>query len=565
MEPIVLRECDLCHLQIVPTVSSVKHTNTITSKLWRSSTIHRFIHEQASRSARVDGMRNVQSPIPSAGTASRSRSASPARGEKKKKSSYEIEDICEILNTFRRENGDNVELSEKLQAVTADLKLYMHNAEITKALEIEPTCDRFYKAKTRIEAAIDDTHLHMAMKTAIIRYILRDVGVFTWNSDVEGMIFGYGDPAHGPLVIENMPQTMKDFCMENEKALSGVAFEAYMTGRVTPKSATPYLKSRNSPSVAPVNDYDRILYLIESAPAGYILSSALSKLYRKAFASPLTYTIDGGQVSLTGIIERLKNSVSVKVTALDCTVASLWRGKGQGVSKAIRNKRGNESGMESDDDALSVGSDGASDVDAHWEGGNDEDEGEEEGEDVSDVDEEVNGDGEDDDFDFRRYAPGGSHGQGNVRVASTMPTCGPNRRRFSGKNTKRSARQAASDRDQIYKLEWVGQRPQGRLVEPDGHVFRNPQYWMFVGHVLHGGRDRGGWWKRLPWAVLKDVILSTKRMKVVDNTVGVYMRPEHLKKHGKQAANSPIHVGLQDLLEWMEDMESRSIVAADDL
>ena len=78
-------------------------------------------------------------PLPHSPSSSATREpGQPLKQRRKSKAttSYEIEDIYDILTTFKRENVDNVELVEKLQAMTSDLKMYMHHAHISQALEV---------------------------------------------------------------------------------------------------------------------------------------------------------------------------------------------------------------------------------------------------------------------------------------------------------------------------------------------------------------------------------------------------------------------------------------------
>jgi hypothetical protein len=505
------------------------------------------------------------------------------------------------LTTFKRENADDVELVAKLQAMTADLKQHMHNAHISKALEVAPACDRFATVKDRIEGIVDDSHMHMSIKTALVRHALRDVGVFTWNGDVEGMIFGYGDPVHGQLVIENMPQSMKDFCMAHEKTLSGIAFDVYSFSRPSASShASPALKSRKGKPSENVNDYERLLYLIEASPSGYLVSSAVARVYRKCFGCRFECIVDGLQMPFVALIESLKSNPFVKVSVIDHSAYVKSLGTKAAARAVARrgSKRGDDSAYESDEDVP----DGEGEE--REEGGSDEDPDSSDEDDYDNEDDDSN-----DDYFFRRgrAAAAAACNPSKIRVvssrsppppgftsvASASGTAGSGRKVDAGrgggssgggsgrgtpnrKDKRGRARTPSltSDTDSpgkpgpevdkvLYKLEWVGERQKGPVPDHPDHVFRNPQYWIFVGHVLHGGRDRGGMWKQLPWGVLKDVILSTKRMKVVDNLAGAFMTPDELKRHGKQAGNSALHVGLQDMLEWMEDMESKSIVASD--
>ena len=129
-----------------------------------------------------------------------------------------------------------------------------------------------------------------------------------------------------------------------------------------------------------------------------------------------------------------------------------------------------------------------------------------------------------------------------------------------------------------YLFEWVGKEPRDLNREHPQHVFRSPSYWRysshikfkklsnlfccprFVGSVLHGSKERAGLWRQLPWAVLKDVIYCTKNIRVPDNKALSYMTAAETTRYGKAMSNAAIHMGLRDLLEWMEAMETKGLV-----
>jgi hypothetical protein len=124
------------------------------------------------------------------------------------------------------------------------------------------------------------------------------------------------------------------------------------------------------------------------------------------------------------------------------------------------------------------------------------------------------------------------------------------------------ARSNMPDEYKEYKIEWIGST---RNVEKDHpqRVFNDPAYWRFVGMAMHGAREHVGLWKRLPWSVLKDLIESSKNIRVSENRAGKYMTPDEIRKYGRVAANSPVHIGVKDLLDWMEEMQTRSVFQAD--
>ena len=66
-------------------------------------------------------------------------------------------------------------------------------------------------------------------------------------------------------------------------------------------------------------------------------------------------------------------------------------------------------------------------------------------------------------------------------------------------------------------------------------------------------------WRQLPWTVLKDVIYCTKNIRVPDNKALCYMSTAETSKYGTAMSNAAIHVGLRDLLEWMEGMETKGL------
>ena len=84
-----------------------------------------------------------------------------------------------------------------------------------------------------------------------------------------------------------------------------------------------------------------------------------------------------------------------------------------------------------------------------------------------------------------------------------------------------------------------------------------------MGSVLHGGRNRGGMWKHLPWNVLKDLIQSAHLLRMTDNTAGKFMSSADIRRYGKHSSTSSIHIGLSELLEWMYDMEARKLFLRD--
>jgi hypothetical protein len=43
-----------------------------------------------------------------------------------------------------------------------------------------------------VEGIINDSALHPGLRAALLRKKLRGVGIFAWNADLEGMVFGYG-------------------------------------------------------------------------------------------------------------------------------------------------------------------------------------------------------------------------------------------------------------------------------------------------------------------------------------------------------------------------------------
>ena len=51
--------------------------------------------------------------------------------------------------------------------------------------------------------------------------------------------------------------------------------------------------------------------------------------------------------------------------------------------------------------------------------------------------------------------------------------------------------------------------------------------------------------------------MATQSVKFPDNLASKYMSADDLKLHGRQCGTSHMHIGLPELVEWMQDMEAK--------
>lgn len=430
--------------------------------------------------------------------------------------------------------------------------------------------DKYSKVLEKIEKIIEDSGMHTAIRAALIRKELRDVGIFTWNSDLEGMIFGYGDPNHCSQLITKMPLSMKQFCTEQVN-LSGAAFANF--GRGTTLSRPPPRDSKKSGGIPPrhpvmspsasgsFDDVARVTYLIGAATSGEgLLSTDLAKKYYAAFGMRFQCLLGGVPIPFSVLIEKLEENPNIRIIQIDA----------DGSKSTVRISRPVTPVSVYDDD-------------------NDDDE-QEEGDydspfaplsELNDMDsdsetESVTGKFDEVDDIAEAYEAKIDHHKNfkdALMAKKGTPQKGKGKVKGKVKDLKISSPSTPSQKDRlllnsllsevdrpgkIYKFQWLGEVPH----EPPDHIYQNPDYWTFVGSILHGAKDRGGMWKRLPWAVLKDVIASTKSVKIADNSIGKYLTADDLRKYGRQVGLIPLHIGLQDLVDWLDEMTARSLVVA---
>jgi len=558
-----------------------------------------------------------------------------------------------MLTSFRRNHSDDQEFAQKLQQITVDLKSSLQQANIYKEREKQPTKDKFSRTLEKIENIINDSSLHMAIRSALIRKELRDVGIFTWNSDLEGMIFGYGDPAHCEQIIRSMPKSMKEFCMEQSSTLSGSAFSMF-SGSSCPVLSRPSIRDNNnivggssisrdkknsrssdrssitsSSSSTTFNDYDRVVYLIESSPGKELLSIDIPKYYQMSYGTKFRCMNGGVSLPFNVLVDKIKLNPNIKVTQLDFSAFP-------SPSKSTSSTPAPDilSFNPDDDDG---GGNGIESEQQQQEQEQGEIEEEEEGDydsqfaALSDVDTTPS----DEDYDESEssvkdeaeeladiYASKGSNKKGGSLFNDAILKNGNKKKNKSNKGKDKDRNVGSGDREprkekkehntksnykkvliadstparksntintdvptitprgadndehpsKMYRFEWIGPKSSSiststsistvssTSVEPADHIFQNPDYWVFVGSMLHGAKDRGGIWKKLPWSVLKDVISSTKNAKIPDNNIGKYLTNDDLRRYGRQSGLVPLHIGLQDLVDWMDEMETRALL-----
>lgn len=570
-------------LQIMPTVSHVKQIDSVDMKLWKSSSIYRFLSERCGRGTPAP-VTNPPSPVPPSGTSSSGATA-------KAINQYGAEELLGMLTSFRRSHSDDQEFSNRLQQLTTELKSSLQQANLYKEQDREPSKDKFSRAIEKIENILEDGALHVAIRAAMIRKELRDLGIFTWNSDLEGMIFGYGDPVHCEQIVETMPRSMKDFCLDQISSLSGTSFVPDARGTTLSRPTVGREKKASATSVRPpagFNDYDRVLYLIQSSPTQDLLSIDLPKAYHRAFGTKFRCQNDGVVFPYSMLVDKLKANPNIRVIPLDPDAlpqSALSSRPASSVPPSIISADEDEDEEDYDESTFAP----LSDIDMIPSDSDDNAESEmsardTDGDDADDIA---------DAYDFK----GRKKNFSDIREAKTFNDAvikgGVTNKKKKGKGKDKEAARAKerkarydpkkapisdgyrrpeptrgrgddSDDDRLsklFKFQWIGPRST-ETQEPPDHVFHNPDYWVFVGSILHGAKDRGGMWRRLPWSVLKDVIASTKSVKIPENNIGKYMTSDDLRKYGRQSGLIPMHIGLQDLVDWMEEMETKAILTA---
>lgn len=486
--------------QIMPTINNKKHADQAAMQLWRSSAIYKLISEYVRRRSPSLGLEITPSLKSTTKWVGRKVKPDPTKAL--------IGDLMEILGAFKQDQVGNEEIAAQVQVMTNELKQYINRRDVVTALHKEPPGDKYARALNAIEAIISETSMHPAIRAALVRRELREIGIFTWNSDLEGMIFGYGEGLHDQQVVESMPKSMKDFCLENIEFLSGIAFERYSYQQAPP--------DKNHEAVANVDDFDRVAYIVETSPTGVISTRGLSKMYRMVFGKRFHGDYKGIRYPFNVFMEKLGTTVpQLKVTEIDAKT-----------SAALASN--NEFTLLDDEDG-------------------DQD-------DFGDFD-----DGsEDNNVPYSRSGP-----IPKISVAASSPVASQRKGgRGRGGAAVPDGRNNMPDEYKEYKIEWIGPT---RNVERDHpqRVYNDPAYWRFVGMALHGAREHVGLWKRLPWSVLKDLIESSKNIRIAENRAGKYMSPDEIRKYGRVAANSPVHIGIKDLLDWMEEMQTRSVYQAD--
>ena len=175
-----------------------------------------------------------------------------------------LDDLVELLTTFKHNHVDDDGLAEQLQAMTTELSQYVqsNNTQGSVRGQRSPRVNKFAHILREADAIVNDSGLHPGVRAALLRKKLNSVGVFAWNADLEGMIFGYGYEAHEKLVVASMPRAIKEFCLEECESFSGIAYELY--GRQSGGLST----QRQSD----IDDVERIQYLIEVSMEGRLTS-----------------------------------------------------------------------------------------------------------------------------------------------------------------------------------------------------------------------------------------------------------------------------------------------------
>jgi hypothetical protein len=558
----------------MPTVNHVKQIDTVDMKLWKISSIHKYLSDRAGTGP------PIPPTAPSSPVASSSNPSSSSFASKQADKSN-AEEILSMLTSFRRNHTDDQELSQRLQQITSELKSSLQHANVYQdSTDKQPMKDKYSKVLEKIEKIIEDSGMHTAIRAALVRKELRDVGIFTWNSDLEGMIFGYGDPTHCTQLISKMPTSMKQFCAEQVN-LSGAAFANSGGGptlsRPPPRDPVPRDLKKSAGALPPrhptgsssgsgsFDDVARVVYLIGAASGNVLLSTDLAKRYYAAFGTRFQCLKGGVPMPFSVLVERLQENPHIQITQIDS----------DGTKAPVRISRPvtpvsvydeEEEQEEGDYDSPFAPLSEMDDMDNESEtgsvgGGGRFDEADEIAEAYeAKIDHHKN---------FRdallakkatppRGKGGGDQGKGKTKdlkissmaAAAAAPSA----------STPRKDRSLVSSEEEqltgkIYKFQWTGES----LQEPPDHIYQSPDYWTFVGSILHGAKDRGGMWKRLPWAVLKDVIASTKSVKMPENSIGKYLTADDLRRYGRQVGLVPLHIGLQDLVDWLDEMTARSL------
>lgn len=177
-----------------------------------------------------------------------------------------LDDLVELLTSYKQDtNGDDQGLTDQLQNVTSTLIQYLQTSRALDSLQEQrqsKVAGKFSRALKDVEIIINDNSVHPGIRAALLRKKLRAVGIFSWNADLEGMVFGYGYETHDKLVVSSMPRSIKDFCMSETEILSGIAYDRFiyqMTGS----------KGERDPNR---NDAERICFLVETCTDGRLTS-----------------------------------------------------------------------------------------------------------------------------------------------------------------------------------------------------------------------------------------------------------------------------------------------------
>lgn len=479
---------------------------------------------------------------------------------KHNQSANSLDDLVELLTVFKHDNGFNEGLVEQLHTVTVGLKQYLHSSRASEQLEGQKPSQKastFSKTKKEIENIINDSAMHPGIRAALLRKKLRNVGIFAWNADLEGMIFGYGYDLHDRLVVASMPRSIKDFCLE-EKELSGLAYERYisMAGGSTAK------REFNQ------DDAERICYLVEISKEGRLTSREVSKEYKLAFGTRFRSERGGVHYPFRVLVDNILKNPNIKVTSIDDYEAFILLRE--------RSEKGRSGSAVGDDECDEFFND--TDVltpepsakkDKHIPLVLDNDVGVKKSfvgvlkNDFDLLAEDVDIEADTNSVSGERSEKGGRKPRRSRDAGSQSPM----RQRSSVTAASQKYPSLPRTDDAVYEddtkdylFEWVGEEPRDVHKEHPQHVFQSPSYWRFVGSVLHGSKERAGLWRSLPWAVLKDVIYCTKNIRVPDNKASGYMSSDEMERYGKALSSAGIHLGLRDLMEWMEDMETRGLI-----
>lgn len=621
----------------MPTVKGIKNNDNADMRLWRSSAVYRFLSNHAE--AEHNSSKTEASQI-----------AAPPWTVEDTNASRSIEDLLDILASFNR--GDaNSEIMSQIQNMTSELESRILTSDIMNALQRYPGYNgMFSKALKTIEIIINTNTISVGIRASLIRRELRDVGIFTWNSDLEGMIFGYGEPKHDLEVVRSIPTSMKSFCIDQEETLSGWAYFKYGN-----------IRGDSKVDKDDIDDLDRIVFIIRYFKMFSIFY--FPKLYKIIFGARFRGEINGIQYPFNYFVEKLQTDPRIRISHVSSSstkssqistpqrdevevsnsvtasvTASLL------VSGTVNSKNNSNSCSSTTSDGLgatyfktSGNINAAAELGVEQGEVNDEEYADSVSNDVTYED-----DGCDDLHDTGKKGLPRSdnrrrknekrptslnasissrqkvhHSEGfgescNNNITANNSGYGNSKSAYNNYNTNNNNSSGSTSTgkkavDKVYVqrtskpprqyydkmqstkehedvnvdeddegsaaalvadlsgerefiFEWIGEYNSEEVEFHPQSVFSNANYWHFVGSVLHGGHDKGGMWKQLPWLILKDLIFESRHIRLSDNVAGKFMSPEDVRRFGKSCWTSPVHVGLQDLLNWMEHMETRNII-----